>query len=47
VRSAHILDGRQPHGLLLELFTREGIGTMVRSGAVPGRGGADTARGAA
>jgi acetylglutamate kinase len=29
VRSAHILDGRIPHALLLELFTREGIGTMV------------------
>lgn len=47
VRSAHILDGRQPHGLLLELFTREGIGTMVRADAEPGRGGADSARGAA
>jgi acetylglutamate kinase len=29
VASAHILDGRQPHALLLEIFTREGIGTMV------------------
>ncbi len=29
VRSAHILDGRIPHALLLEFFTREGIGTMV------------------
>lgn len=29
VRSAHILDGRLPHALLLEFFTREGIGTMV------------------
>jgi acetylglutamate kinase len=26
---AHILDGRRPHSLLLELFTDEGIGTMV------------------
>jgi acetylglutamate kinase len=26
---AHIIDGRRPHSLLLELFTREGIGTMV------------------
>jgi acetylglutamate kinase len=26
---AHILDGRIPHALLLEFFTREGIGTMV------------------
>jgi acetylglutamate kinase len=30
VKSAHILDGRLPHALLLELFTEEGIGTMVR-----------------
>jgi len=29
VRSAHILDGRLPHVLLLELFTDEGIGTMI------------------
>ena len=31
VRSAHILDGRLPHALLLEFFTREGVGTMVMS----------------
>ena len=31
VRRAHILDGRIPHVLLLELFTDEGVGTMVRS----------------
>lgn len=30
VRRAHILDGRIPHVLLLEIFTDEGIGTMVR-----------------
>jgi acetylglutamate kinase len=29
VSRAHILDGRTPHALLLEFFTREGIGTMV------------------
>lgn len=29
VRRAHILDGRIPHVLLLELFTVAGIGTMV------------------
>ncbi|MEP1126125.1 MAG: acetylglutamate kinase [Ilumatobacter sp.] len=29
VRRAHILDGRVAHVLLLELFTDEGIGTMV------------------
>jgi acetylglutamate kinase len=26
---AHIIDGREPHSLLLELFTEAGIGTMV------------------
>jgi acetylglutamate kinase len=30
-QSAHILDGRKPHSLLLELFTDAGIGTMVTS----------------
>jgi acetylglutamate kinase len=30
VRSAHVLDGRLAHALLLEFFTREGVGTMVR-----------------
>jgi acetylglutamate kinase len=29
VRSAHVLDGRVPHALLLEVFTTDGIGTMV------------------
>jgi acetylglutamate kinase len=29
VGRAHILDGRTPHALLLELFTDEGVGTMV------------------
>ncbi|MGN0093170.1 MAG: acetylglutamate kinase [Methanobrevibacter sp.] len=29
VKSAHILDGRVPHTILLEIFTKEGIGTMV------------------
>jgi len=28
-QSAHIIDGRLPHSLLLELFTDAGIGTMV------------------
>ena len=31
VQSAHIIDGRKPHSLLLELFTDAGIGTMVTS----------------
>ena len=29
VRRANILDGRTPHALLLELFTDDGVGTMV------------------
>jgi len=29
VRAAHILDGRVPHALLVELFTDGGVGTMV------------------
>jgi acetylglutamate kinase len=27
--SAHVLDGRLPHVLLLEIFTDEGVGTMI------------------
>ena len=29
-QAAHIIDGRRPHSLLLELFTDVGIGTMVK-----------------
>jgi acetylglutamate kinase len=29
VGHAHIVDGREPHSLLLELFTNEGIGTKL------------------
>ena len=29
VRRAHILDGRLAHGLLIELFTKQGNGTMI------------------
>jgi len=29
VASAHVLDGRVPHSLLLEIFTDSGVGTMV------------------
>ncbi|MDX6732628.1 MAG: acetylglutamate kinase, partial [Baekduia sp.] len=31
VTSAHIVDGRVPHSLMLELFTDEGIGTKIRA----------------
>jgi acetylglutamate kinase len=37
VGRAHILDGRTPHALLLEIFTDEGVGTMVS--ASEGAGG--------
>jgi acetylglutamate kinase len=30
-QAAHIIDGRQPHSLLVELFTDAGIGTMITS----------------
>ena len=30
VRSAHIIDGRVQHAVLLELFTDEGVGTLIR-----------------
>jgi len=29
VKKAHIIDGRLPHAILIELFTNEGIGTMI------------------
>jgi acetylglutamate kinase len=29
VRKVHFIDGRQPHALLLEIFTQSGIGTEV------------------
>ena len=29
VKAAHIIDGRIPHALLLEIFTNEGIGSMI------------------
>jgi acetylglutamate kinase len=32
VSAAHILDGRTPHSLLLELFTDAGIGTKIEAG---------------
>ena len=32
VNSAHIIDGRVPHAVLLEVFTRSGIGTKVEAG---------------
>ncbi|MEY3669513.1 MAG: acetylglutamate kinase [Burkholderiaceae bacterium] len=31
VQSVHIIDGRVPNSLLLEILTNEGVGTMIRS----------------
>jgi acetylglutamate kinase len=31
VKSSVIIDGRLEHAVLLELFTDEGIGTLIRS----------------
>jgi acetylglutamate kinase len=43
VPRAHVIDGRLPHALLLEVFTSDGIGTMVVEdvGAVGGPEGLD------
>jgi acetylglutamate kinase len=32
VRNAHIIDGRVPHALLLEIFTDAGVGTLIQNG---------------
>jgi acetylglutamate kinase len=29
VEGAHVVNGNRPHNLLLELFTDEGVGTML------------------
>ena len=31
VKTAHIIDGRVEHALLLEIFTNEGVGTLIKS----------------
>jgi len=36
VPQAHVLDGRRPHSVLLEIFTDSGIGTMVVPGESAG-----------
>jgi len=35
VRRTHIIDGRIPHCILLEMFTHKGIGTMILEDLVP------------
>ena len=37
VPRAHLLDGRDSHALLLEIFTPEGIGTLITNGENHGR----------
>ncbi len=32
VRKTHIIDGRLPHSLLLEIYTDRGVGTEIRAG---------------
>ncbi|MBE3575013.1 MAG: acetylglutamate kinase [Firmicutes bacterium] len=39
VPRAHIVDGRMMHALLLEIFTDQGIGTMIAADAEPQAGG--------
>jgi acetylglutamate kinase len=39
IGSAHILDGRRRHALLLELFTDKGVGTMIATAESGGRSG--------
>jgi acetylglutamate kinase len=31
VKTAHIIDGRVPHALLLEVFTDQGVGTLIKA----------------
>ncbi len=42
VPQAHVVDGRQPHSILLEIFTDEGIGTMVLPDPDPSATGGTT-----
>ena len=42
VRSVHIIDGRVPHAALLEIFTDQGIGTMIAMRATGDDEAADT-----
>ena len=39
VRRAHIIDGRVPHSLLLEIFTDKGLGTLVSLDVAAGSAG--------
>lgn len=39
VRRTHIIDGRTPHSMLLEIFTDKGLGTLVSHDVAAGNGG--------
>jgi acetylglutamate kinase len=39
VKTAHIIDGRVPHALLLEVLTSEGVGTLIRGASANRRSG--------
>jgi acetylglutamate kinase len=32
VKNVHLIDGRQEHSILLEVFTQKGIGTLIKGG---------------
>jgi acetylglutamate kinase len=35
VERVHVLDGRQPHSVIAELFTDRGVGSLVQRGSAP------------
>jgi acetylglutamate kinase len=35
VERVHVIDGRQPHTVIAELFTDRGVGSLVQRGATP------------
>ena len=35
VERVHVLDGRQPHTVIAELFTDRGVGSLVQRGGAP------------
>ena len=44
VNSAHIIDGRVAHAVLLEVLTDEGVGTLITSSASPAETAAATSQ---
>jgi acetylglutamate kinase len=37
VHSAHIIDGRVEHAVMLEIFTDKGVGTLITTDAAGGK----------